>query len=127
MRYAIEFTHLAAIGGAFGKIVTSLVEDIITPAILTPALQAAKVNDLQNLSINGIKYGVFLAAILNFLVIALCIFLLIRAFEKAKRRFVRSGEAAQAAQAAPDPAVVAQERLTGALDRLSNTIESRQM
>lgn len=123
----IDLAVAVIIGGAFGKIVTSLVEDIITPAILTPALQAARVNDLQSLSINGIKYGVFLAAIINFLVIAFCIFLLIRAFEKAKRRFVRSGEAAEAAQAAPDPAIIAQEKLTGALDRLTNTIESRQM
>ena len=123
----IDLAVAVIIGGAFGKIVTSLVEDIITPAILTPALQAARVNDLQNLSINGIKYGVFLAAILNFLVIAFCIFLLIRAFEKAKKRFIRSGEAAEAAQTTPDPAVIAQEKLTGALDRLTNTIESRQM
>jgi len=123
----IDLAVAVVIGGAFGKIVTSLVEDIITPAILQPALAAANVSDLQNLSVNGIKYGVFLAAILNFLVIALCIFLLIRAFEKAKKRFIRSGEAAQAAQAAPDPAVIAQERLTGALERLTTTIESRQM
>lgn len=120
----IDLAVAVVIGGAFGRIVTSLVEDIITPAILQPALAAANVSDLQNLSVNGIKYGVFLAAILNFLVIALCIFLLIRAFEKAKKRFIRSGEAAQAA---PDPAVIAQERLTGALERLSTTIESRQM
>lgn len=90
----IDLAVAVVIGGAFGKIVTSLVEDIITPAILQPALAAANVSDLQNLSVNGIKYGVFLAAILNFLVIALCIFLLIRAFEKAKKRFIRSGEAA---------------------------------
>ncbi len=120
----IDLAVAVVIGGAFGKIVTSLVEDIITPAILQPALAAANVSDLQNLSVNGIKYGVFLAAILNFLVIALCIFLLIRAFEKAKKRFIRSGEAAQAAL---DPAVIAQERLTGALERLKTTIESRQM
>ncbi len=112
------------IGGAFGKIVTSFVKDIITPAILNPALQAAKVNDLENLSANGIKYGVFLAAVLNFLVIALCIFLIIRAFEKAKRRFFGSGEATEAAPT--DPAVVANERLTSALERLTDTIESRQ-
>ena len=120
----IDLAVAVIIGGAFGKIITSLVEDIITPAILNPALQAARVNDLQNLSINGIKYGVFLAAILNFLVIALCIFLIIRAFEKARRRFIRSGEAAEAA-VTPDPVVIAQEKLTNALERLTTTIESR--
>ena len=111
------------IGGAFGKIITSLVEDIITPVLLNPALQAANVQDLQNLSVNGIKYGLFLAAILNFLVIAFCLFLIIRAFEKAQRRFFRSPEATEAAP--PDPAIIAQERLTGALERLTTTIETR--
>ncbi len=118
----IDLAVAVIIGGAFGKIITSLVEDIITPLILTPALQATKVNDLQNLSINGIKYGVFLAAILNFLVIGFCIFLIIRAFEKAQRKFVRSGEAAEA-----DPAILAQEKLTTALEQLTTTIESRQL
>ncbi len=124
----IDLAVAVIIGAAFGKIITSLVEDIITPLILNPALQAARVNDLQNLSINGIKYGVFLAAILNFLVIAFCIFLVIRAFEKAQRRFIRSGEAAaEAAEAPPDPAIIAQEKLTSALDKLTATIESRQV
>ncbi len=123
----IDLAVAVIIGGAFGKIITSLVEDIITPAILKPALEAASVSDLQNLSVNGIKYGVFLAAILNFLVIALCIFFIIRAFEKAQRRFIRSGEAAAQAEAAPpDPAMISQERLTSALERLTTTIESRQ-
>lgn len=122
----IDLAVAVIIGGAFGKIITSLVEDIITPLILTPALQATKVNDLQNLSINGIKYGVFLAAILNFLVIGFCIFLIIRAFEKAQRKFVRSGEAAAEA-APPDSATLAQEKLTTALERLTTTIESRQI
>jgi len=51
----IDLAVAVVIGGAFGKIVTSFVEDLITPIILNPALQAAKVQDLQNLSINGIK------------------------------------------------------------------------
>lgn len=124
----IDLAVAVIIGAAFGKIITSLVEDIITPLILNPALQAARVNDLQSLSINGIKYGVFLAAIINFLVISFCIFLLICAFEKAQRRFIRSGEAAAAAEATPpDHAIIAQEKLTSALERLTTTIESRQV
>ncbi|MCY7278950.1 MAG: large conductance mechanosensitive channel protein MscL, partial [Phormidesmis sp. CAN_BIN44] len=77
----IDLAVAVIVGGAFGKIVTSFVEYIITPVILNPALQAAKVNDLQSLSVNGIKYGVFLASIINFVVIAFSIFLMIRAFE----------------------------------------------
>ncbi|KOP25420.1 mechanosensitive ion channel protein MscL [Hapalosiphon sp. MRB220] len=119
----IDLAVAVIIGAAFGKIVNSLVEDIITPVILNPVLKSAKVDDLQNLSINGIKYGIFLSAIINFLVIAFCIFLIIRAFEKAKKRFVRSGEAAEAS--AVDPAVVAQEKLTNAIERLTSTIDSQ--
>ncbi|HTL90684.1 MAG TPA: large conductance mechanosensitive channel protein MscL, partial [Leptolyngbya sp.] len=93
----IDLAVAVIIGAAFGKIVTSLVEDIVTPLILNPALKAAKVENLQNLSYEGIKYGVFLAAVINFLVIAFCIFLAIRAFEKAKRRFSRQEAIEEAA------------------------------
>lgn len=117
----VDLAVAVVIGGAFGKIITSLVEDIITPAILQPALTAAKVNDLASLSANGIKYGSFLAAVLSFVVIAFCIFLVIRAIEKAKRRFFRHEEP----EAAIDPAVASQEKLTVALDRLTETIETR--
>lgn len=72
------------IGAAFGKIVSSLVDDIITPAILTPVLNAAKLNDLSKLVIPGtaIKYGSFLSAIISFLVVAVALFLVIQAINK---------------------------------------------
>ncbi|MBD1859232.1 MULTISPECIES: large conductance mechanosensitive channel protein MscL [Leptolyngbya] len=114
----IDLAVAVIIGTAFGKIVTSFVEDIITPLILNPALKAARVDSLQNLSYEGIKYGVFLASVINFLVIALSIFLMIRAFEKAKRRFSRQEAIEEAA--APDPLLVSQERLTNAIDRLAS-------
>lgn len=67
------------IGGAFGKIVSSLVDDVITPALLNPALKAAQVEDLAGLKTDGgILYGKFLAAIIGFLVIAFVIFLLVK-------------------------------------------------
>jgi large conductance mechanosensitive channel len=114
----IDLAVAVIIGTAFGKIVTSFVEDIITPLILNPALKAARVDSLQNLSYEGIKYGVFLAAIINFLVIALSIFLMIRSFEKAKRRFARQEAIDEAA--APDPLLVSQERLTNAIEHLAS-------
>lgn len=117
----IDLAVAVIIGGAFGKIVTSFVEDIITPIILNPALQAARVTDLQSLALNGIKYGVFLASIINFVVIAFSIFLMIQAFEKAKRRFQRQEAVAEAAAA--DPIVMSQERLTGAIERLTSSME----
>lgn len=121
----VDLAVAVVIGGAFGKIVESFVADIITPAILTPALEAAQVKNLQDLVVPGtaIKYGAFLAAIINFLVIALAVFIAIRAFEKAKRRMQRQ-EVVEAA-AAPDPAVVLQQQTADALNRLSNALESR--
>lgn len=121
----IDLAVAVIIGGAFGKIVTSFVEDIITPVILNPALQAAKVNDLQSLSANGVKYGVFLASILNFIVIAFSIFIVIRAFEKTKRRFARQQEVTDNGAAPVDPAIDTQERLISAINQLNNTIERR--
>jgi large conductance mechanosensitive channel len=118
----VDLAVAVVVGAAFSGIVSSLVEDIITPAILNPALRAARVENLSQLSFNGILYGEFLAAILNFLVISLCIFLLIRAFEAAKKRFIRQEEAAEAAI---DPMIQAQERLTVAIERLTQTIERR--
>ncbi|RYE19558.1 MAG: large conductance mechanosensitive channel protein MscL [Sphingobacteriaceae bacterium] len=76
------------IGAAFGKIVSSLVDDIITPAILAPALKAAKLTNLTQLVIPGtaIKYGNFLAALISFLIVALTLFILIQAINKMRKK-----------------------------------------
>jgi large conductance mechanosensitive channel len=74
------------IGAAFGAIVSSLVADIITPLILTPALDAVGAHDIAQLKWGEVKYGSFLAAVINFLVIAFVIFLLIQAISKLQRK-----------------------------------------
>ncbi|HEY9647890.1 MAG TPA: large conductance mechanosensitive channel protein MscL [Chroococcidiopsis sp.] len=119
----VDLAVAVIIGGAFGKIIESLVTDIITPALLSPALKAANVDNLANLSANGIKYGLFLAAILNFVVIALALFLIVKLFEQAKKRFEREQEAVAAA--IPEPTVTAQENLTHAIERLTQVMESK--
>lgn len=116
----VELAIAVIIGAAFGQIVTSLIEDIITPAILQPVMSAANVEDLANLSYNGVKYGSFLAAVLNFIVIAFVLFLVVRAIAKFKRQ-----EEAAEVEAPSDPTLIAQERLTGALERLTQTIEAQ--
>lgn len=66
------------IGGAFQKIISSLVEDIITPAI---SIFAGKADFTElTVTINGavIKYGNFLTAILDFLIVALSLFLALK-------------------------------------------------
>jgi large conductance mechanosensitive channel len=74
------------IGAAFGAIVSSLVADIITPLLLTPALNAVGAKDIAELKWGEVKYGTFLAAVINFIVIALVIFGLIQAIAKMQRK-----------------------------------------
>src|SRR4051812_34344592 len=67
------------IGAAFSKIVNSLIDDVITPLLLKPALDAAHLNKLQDLTIFGsVKYGVFLSAVINFMIVAFVLFLIIK-------------------------------------------------
>lgn len=74
------------IGAAFGAIVSSLVSDIITPLILSPVLEKAGIKDIAQLKWGAVTYGKFLAAVINFLVIALVIFLLIRAIASMQKK-----------------------------------------
>lgn len=86
------------IGAAFGKIVTSLVEDVITPALLTPALKAAQLENIEQLKTDGgILYGKFLGAVIGFIVIAFVIFLLVKGVNSMRRK----QEEAPAAPPAP--------------------------
>ena len=80
----IDLAIAVIIGAAFTAIVTSLVTDVITPLILQPALKAAGVEDLNKLAWGAVKYGNFLAAILNFLIIALILFLVIKGINNLK-------------------------------------------
>lgn len=74
------------IGGAFGKIVSSLIEDVITPLLLKPALEAAHLTKLEELTVFGaVKYGSFLSALINFVIIAFVLFLLIKGINTAKK------------------------------------------
>lgn len=74
------------IGAAFGAIVSSLVADIITPLLLTPALNAAHLSDIKQLKWGNVTYGNFLSAVINFIVIALVIFSLIKALSSMKKK-----------------------------------------
>ena len=85
------------IGGAFGAIVSSLVTDVITPLLLTPALKATGAANLEGLVLNGVAYGQFLAAVINFLCIAFVLFILVKGINKLKKK----EEEAPAAPAGP--------------------------
>ena len=80
------------IGGAFGKIVTSLVNDIIMPlvGVIIGGL------DFTNLTITvkdaTINYGTFIQNIVDFLIIALCIFAVVKAMSKFKKKEEKAEE-----------------------------------
>ncbi|MBK4778905.1 large conductance mechanosensitive channel protein MscL [Streptococcus lactarius] len=80
----VDLAVAVVIGAAFGAIVTSLVNDIITPLILKPAMKAAGVEQIAQLSWNGVAYGSFLSAIINFLVVGTVLFFVVKAAEKAQ-------------------------------------------
>ena len=69
------------IGGAFGAIVTSLTDDIISPLIgligdVDFSDMVAKIGNVE------VRYGAFITAIINFLIMALIIFLMVKAINK---------------------------------------------
>ena len=72
------------IGAAFGAIVSSLVEDVITPLILTPMLKASNLENIQDLKIGAVSIGKFIAAVIKFILIAFVLFWLIKAANKLK-------------------------------------------
>ena len=75
------------IGGAFGKIVNSLIEDVITPLVLKPALSAANLSKIEELTVfGGVKYGMFVSAVINFIIIALVLFMIIKGINAAKKK-----------------------------------------
>ncbi len=74
------------IGAAFGKIVSSLVEDVITPLILNPALKAAGAENIAKLSWNGVAYGNFISAVISFLCIAMVLFWIIKFANKVNKK-----------------------------------------
>lgn len=74
------------IGAAFGAIVSSLVDDVITPLLLAPALKAANAENLEALTWGAVKYGKFLSAIIKFIIVALVLFLIIKSINRMKRR-----------------------------------------
>ncbi len=104
----VELAIAVIIGAAFGTIVSSLVEDVITPLLLTPALKAARAEDLEQLAWGSVKYGKFLAAVIKFILIAMVLFILIQAINKLKRK---KEEKATAATAATPPELTLTEKL----------------
>jgi large conductance mechanosensitive channel len=88
------------IGGAFGTIISSFINDVITPLLLKPALDAAKLSRLEDLTVFGaVKYGLFLSSVINFLIVAFVLFLIVKGVNAMQKK-----EDAKPAAPAPPPA-----------------------
>ena len=88
------------IGAAFGKIVTSLVEDVIMPPI---GLALGKV-DFSDLAWKltddvSIKYGAFLNTVISFIIVAFAVFILIKAINTLQAKMLKEEKDAEAAAA----------------------------
>ncbi len=108
------------IGGAFGKIVTSLVNDILMPLVgalignvdftkLSATLRAPKLNEAGEVVKEAVtlNYGNFIQTTVDFLIVALCIFAVIKLINKATNLVKKQEEEAPAP--APEPS--AEEKL----------------
>lgn len=106
------------IGGAFSAITTSLINDIIMPVlgIFTSSVSFA---DLY-LYVGGaeIMYGNFIQAVLNFLVMALVVFCLVKAVNKATHLRKEEEEAAAEPEPEAPPAPTTEELLAAILEEL---------
>lgn len=74
----VDLAVAVVIGAAFTAIVNSLVSDIITPLLLNPIMDVLKVSDLEKVAWKGVKYGKFIAAIINFIIVGFVLFLIIK-------------------------------------------------
>ena len=105
----VDLAVAVIIAGAFGKVVNSTVQLIMTN-ILEPSLEAANVTSLAQL-----PGGDIIVSTINFIVIAFVCFIVVRAVEKMKRK-------EQVAESkTPDPQVV----LASAITRLTEVMEER--
>ncbi len=121
----IDMAVGVVVGGAFGKIVTSLVADIITPLVglITGG------TDLKNLKYvftpatetvpeSALNYGLFLQNIIDFFIIAFSIFLFVKLINIAKKKFEKKEEIVEAAEEPKGPTT--EELLTEIRDLLKD-------
>lgn len=116
----IDMAVGVVVGGAFGKIVTALVNNIITPLI---SLLIGKMNFSEMKYVfseavlnadgtvqtaeNALMYGAFIQSVIDFFIIAFCIFIFLRIITKAKSKFEKKTEE----EPAPAPAAPTTEEL----------------
>ncbi len=126
-------------GGAFGKIVSSLVADIIMPAIgalcntksladmkyvITEAVPASEDGTVAAVAEVAIKYGQFIQYIIDFLIVAVCMFIVIRIFMNMRTKLEnlkKAEEVVEEAEAPAEPTV--EEKTLATLNDIKELLE----
>lgn len=117
---AVDMAVGVIIGGAFGKIVTSVVNDIIMPPIgwliggvkftdLKFELPQVELPGIEKLDPVTVNYGNFLQTIFDFVIIAFCVFMLVKGINRLSKKVTKAKETPAAPPAPPQPS--AEERL----------------
>jgi large conductance mechanosensitive channel len=128
------------IGAAFTAIVNSLVKDIIMPPIgyllngvdfsnlfiVLGGGTFASLADAEAAGAATINYGLFINALINFLIVAVAVFFLIKSVNTMVDRMSRKEKAAAAAAAAAPAGPTTEEKLVEALDRLTTVLENKE-
>lgn len=89
---AIDMAVGIIVGGAFGKIVTSIVNDVVMPpiGILLGGVDFADLSIVLKQAVGDqpavlLKYGLFINNLINFVIVAFCVFMLVKAINTMKR------------------------------------------
>ncbi len=99
----IDMAVGVVVGGAFTKIVNSLVEDILTP-IVNMLTGKADVTDLSvSIGSATLNYGIFLQSIINFLIIAGSVFLMVKAMNTLRDMTFKKKEEEETPEEVQDP------------------------
>ena len=124
---AVDMAVGVIIGGAFGKIVSSIVDDIIMPPIgwliggvnfsdLKWTLPAVEIPGVTTAAPATINYGNFLQTLLDFIIIAFCVFMMVKGINKLSKK-----KEEEPAAPAPDPEPTNEEKLLSEIrDLLKN-------
>lgn len=105
----VDLAVAVVIGAAFAAIISSLVDNVITPLLLTPALKAAHLQNIDGLAWGTVKYGLFVSACIKFVIIAFILFLVIKAFHSFEKK----------KEATPPPPTTSEKLLAEIRDLLS--------
>lgn len=82
----VDLAVAVVVGAAFTAIVSSLTDNVITPLLLAPALKAARLQDIDKLAWGAVKYGLFLSAILKFVILAFILFMFVKVIQSLHKK-----------------------------------------